>query len=192
MAILLVVCVVLWISNCPSAEAHIFEIQPNRLSKYLEGYTDVCACANVPFVANYTETWSINSNGKELLAYFEPNCLQKTSKAQFTVDTHGKNVIDVFKLEEMNEIKRQNRYRIRSFGPDPNSEMFKTRCKNNANVAIMGLEMLETDSKLAKPITYVNADMVTSPKNSHPFQEYDHLIHLFGLANFKGIHKLKI
>lgn len=199
MATLLVVCVVLCILVYSSVEtkdngcyrANVFDphLKPNRLSKYLEGYRDVCACVNIHFNVNYNDTWSINSYDKDLLAYFEPNCLQKKWKAWYTVDRSCKNVINIFELKQMNEIDKQNRYTIRSFGPDPNSEMFKTRCKNNANLAIMGIELLETENKFTNPMSNVNAGKM--PKNSHLLQEYNHLIHFFGLANFQGMRLYK-
>ncbi len=69
-------CILVYTSAQNANMAHP-QSEPNLLSNFLERITDVCACVNVPSDVNQMDRWSMNSHGKDLLAYFEPNCMQK-------------------------------------------------------------------------------------------------------------------
>lgn len=156
--------------------------ETNLLSNFLEGIKDVCSCVNVPSDVNQMDIWSMNSQGKALLAYFEPNCLQKKRRAWYILGGHYKNMVNLSELKQLGPLDRQNKYKIHSFGPDPDSEMFQTICIRNANIAIIGLELLETDGQLTKPANVMQND----PKSIELLRQSNNRIHFFGLPNFQG------
>lgn len=152
--------------------------KPSLFANFLEQHTDICACVNVPLREKFPYHLPINNkHGKDLLAYYEPNCLQKKLKPIYiAIREHPNNFWDTDELEELSILEAQNQLTIRSLGPNTNSEMFKTSCINNSNVVVMELEVLETDNNFQMPIPCKNEVKVSVPK----------YIHFFAMPDFQG------
>lgn len=107
---------------------HFENRYPPIVPNVLESYKDVCNCQNLPQYVEDMSKWSIDNHGNELLAYFEPNCEEKKSKALAINAGHWINSRDMHTHTQYN---RGATLRIQSFGPDPNSTYFKTSCKSS-------------------------------------------------------------
>ncbi len=95
-------------------------------------------------------------------------------------------MIDLSELKQLGQIEQQIKYKILSIGPDPNSEMFKTNCIKNTNIAIMGLEMFETDGKLAKQLNAITTGMPSDPNSIQLLRQFNNRIHFFAQPHFQG------
>ncbi len=98
------------------------------LVSVFESYKNVCSCINVP--SQYVQSedgWSINNHHNDVLAYFEPDCMETKWKSKFIpagYNPDSKEISGYVKTDsETNET-----YQIQSFGPDPSSPYFQTSC----------------------------------------------------------------
>lgn len=158
-------------------------LSSNKPVIILQKYTSVCSCENVPYDVSKLDKWSINSYNNEILVYFEPNCLQKKWKALFIDGGENQNAREIGYLRILDNITKL-KYKVQSFGPNPNSEIFKTSCIKHPNKAILGLELLETDVKLTKKITFTSIG--TAPKTNNLLPISNEQIQFYELPNFQG------
>lgn len=100
----------------------------------MESYKDLCKCVNIPRKVKELDYWSINNHGNEIMAYYEPNCLDNQGEATFILDGHSYESRNIYHL-------RKSLRKVQSVGPAQNSTYFYKSCLKMGTVTLPTVDL---------------------------------------------------
>ncbi len=149
---------------------HFKYLQPPTFPKKIETYYNVCRCINIPQYVQDMEMWSIDNHHNQILAYFEPDCGEQSSKALYVDAGHCPKSRHIY---THTRTYRGSKIKIHPIGPDPKSTYFKQSCsKLMKNVK---LELLNgSTSQLNQNAAPISLTWGAYDRPIHFFAQIDH------------------